>query len=117
MTVLGTFVFGLPTLLWLLTQCMGMSAMGMFDWICLYGYSMVIYLPATVLCLVPLDFVIWLSLGLATAISVLLIVRNIATPLLSADVSQTKAAPIIIMVLVCHVILLLVLRYAFYYRH
>jgi hypothetical protein len=114
MTVCFGFVFGAPALWWLVTQCMGMQALMMVDWICLYGYSMVPYLPATLLCLVPWHPWMWLCLTVATVMSGSLVLRNVAAPLLAADTMGNKAAPILLAVMASHVIFLLILKITFY---
>lgn len=115
MSVLTSFAFGVPTLFWLGTQCLGMQALCLADWVCLYGYSLVPYVPATLLCLIPSEVSLWIVLLITTSISCLLVVRNVAGPLLAADVSQTKAGPLLMAILACHVILLLVLKVGFYH--
>jgi hypothetical protein len=114
LTILSTWAFFVPTLFWITTQCMSMQALRLVDWVCLYGYSMVPFLPATLLCLIPVELVIWISLAIATAVSAILILRNVAGPLLASDVSQSKSGPLLLAILGTHVILLLTLKLAFY---
>lgn len=114
LTILSTWAFFVPTLFWIITQCMSMQALGLVDWVCLYGYSMVPFLPATLLCLIPVELVVWVSLAIATAVSAILILRNVAGPLLASDVSQSKSGPLLLAILGTHVILLLTLELAFY---
>jgi protein YIPF1/2 len=116
MTVLGLFGFCVPMLFWVLTQCMSMQALYLTEWVCLYGYSFVPFMPATILCLIPLVIVEWISLSLATAISAIFILRNVAGPLLAADVTQQKSGPLLLAILGTHVILLLTLKLAFYHH-
>ena len=73
-------------------------------------------MPATVLCLIPVAIVEWISLSVATFISVVFILRNVAGPLLAADVTQTKSGPLLLAILGTHVILLLTLKLAFYHH-
>jgi hypothetical protein len=114
LTILSTWSFAIPTLFWLTTRCMGMNALYLVDWVCLYGYSMLPLLPATVLCLIPSEIVMWVVLAVATAVSGILVLRNVAGPLLASDVSQSKSGPLLLAILGMHVILLLTLKLAFY---
>ena len=114
LTIVSTWSFVVPTLFWVLTQCMGMQALRLVDWVCLYGYSFVSFAPATCLCLIPSEVVGWISLGVATAISAILVLRNVAGPLLASDVTQTKSGPLLLAILGTHVILLVTLKLAFY---
>jgi hypothetical protein len=114
LTILSTWSFFVPTLFWVMTQCMGMQALRLVDWVCLYGYSMVAFVPATCLCLIPSEIVQWISIAIATAISAILVLRNVAGPLLASDVSQTRSGPLLLAILGTQVILLLTLKLAFY---
>jgi hypothetical protein len=99
---------------------MNMAALQLVEWLCLYGYSLVPYMPACMLSVIPFSIVAWITLGTATAASCLLVIRNIAPPLMSYDTSssiggQAKGPPIILIMLGCHVLFLLVLKFTFYH--
>jgi hypothetical protein len=111
------FGFVLPTILWMTTQCcMGMKALTLAEWVCLYGYSLVPYLPVTLLCIIPLPVVSWVFLAVATAASCLLVVRNVSHPLLANDVGQAKAPPIILVILGAHIVFFLFLKFSFFHH-
>ena len=119
-SVLMTFAFGLPLILWMTTTCcMNMAALQLAEWLCLYGYSLVPYMPAVMLSVIPFSLVAWITLGIATGASCLLVIRNVAPVLLSYDTSsiggQAKGPPIILLMLGCHVVFLLVLKLTFYH--
>lgn len=119
LTILSTWAFAIPTLFWIITHCMGMhQSLKLVEWVCLYGYAMVVYMPASLLCLIPVEVVIWVVLGVATGVSVVLILRNVAGPLLASDYvsgqSSSKSGPLLLAILGSHVILLLTLKLAFY---
>eukprot|EP00542_Grammatophora_oceanica_P020617 CAMPEP_0194047362 /NCGR_PEP_ID=MMETSP0009_2-20130614/24188_1 /TAXON_ID=210454 /ORGANISM="Grammatophora oceanica, Strain CCMP 410" /LENGTH=344 /DNA_ID=CAMNT_0038692953 /DNA_START=10 /DNA_END=1044 /DNA_ORIENTATION=+ len=116
-TVIFGFGFGLPACFWLGTQCLGMQALMMVDWICLYGYSMIFYIPTTLLCLLPVEILIWCFLAVATGASCLLVLRNVAAPLLGADSGGSKSGPLLMCVMGCHAIFFLVLKLTFYRVH
>jgi len=114
-TVLSVFVWVVPSLLWLACTCMGMPNISWPLWVCVYGYSMTPYLLAALVAWVPISIIEWLFLALATAMSALLVIRNLSTPLLAQDgIQQAKAAPILMSILAMHGIFLLVLKFAFY---
>eukprot|EP00543_Licmophora_paradoxa_P006532 CAMPEP_0202456644 /NCGR_PEP_ID=MMETSP1360-20130828/13852_1 /ASSEMBLY_ACC=CAM_ASM_000848 /TAXON_ID=515479 /ORGANISM="Licmophora paradoxa, Strain CCMP2313" /LENGTH=335 /DNA_ID=CAMNT_0049076515 /DNA_START=1 /DNA_END=1008 /DNA_ORIENTATION=- len=113
MYIIYSFSFGVPAVWWCVTQCLGLSTpLKLMDWICLYGYSLVSYFPATILCLFPFHIWIWFVLMVATIFSCLLVVRNVAGPLLGAD--PNKSGSLLIGILVSHFIFLLVLKFKFY---
>jgi hypothetical protein len=95
-----------------------MQAMLMVDWICLYCYSLIFYVPATLLCLIPVEAVIWTVLAVATGLSALLVVRNVAAPLMASETTAVgnRSGALIMAILGVHVIFLLVLKLAFYHH-
>ena len=115
-SVLCSYAFGLPLILWVTTQCMNMQALLLVEWVCLYGYSLVPFLPAVVLCIIPFGIVSWIFLLMATIVSCSLIVRNVAAPLLSSDVGQAKAPPVLLAILGTHIIFFLFLKFSFYHH-
>lgn len=115
-SVVATMVGLVPTVLCLTCQCMGMSGIPWVLWICIYGYSMVPFMVASFVAWIPVEFFEWIFLGLACAASLLLVVRNLSTPLMGqdADAQGAKASPIILAILGCHVIFTLVVKVTFY---
>lgn len=122
------FSFGLPTVLWMTTTCcMSMNALQLAEWLCLYGYSLVPYLPAVVVSIIPFSLIAWIALGAATGMSCLMVIRNVAPSLLSAPsagggvgggggVGQAgKGTPIIFVILGSHTVFLLALKFTFYH--
>lgn len=114
-SVCTVFVFVIPTAFWFACTCLAMPAIPWVMWVCCYGYSMTPYLLAVLIAWVPITILEWLVLAMATFASVLLILRNLSTPLLSQDAAnQAKAAPILMSILGVHVVFLLVMKYLFY---
>jgi hypothetical protein len=115
LTVVFSFVFGVPTFFWLAATCLGMPGVPLVLWICCYGYSMVPFQVAALLAWIPWEIIEWLVLAVATACSGLLVVRNLSTPLMQQDSStHTKAAPLIMAMMGAHVCFLFVLKFTFY---
>ena len=114
--ILCTFTFGLPFVLWVTTQCMNVQAILLVDWVCLYGYSLTPFLPAVLLSVIPFSIISWICLLLATLVSCSLIVRNVAAPLLSSDVGQAKAPPLILGILGAHFIFFVMIKYGFFHH-
>lgn len=80
--------------------------------ICLYGYSLGVFLPASILCLVPSPTIIWIALMTAAASSAILLIRNILPSLPSA--SQSHSQTVMGVVGVIQVILCLALKLCIY---
>merc|ERR1740124_2093950 len=97
----------------------------LIDIITLYGYSLVPYIFATILCLVPSTFVEWVALAAATGLSLLLIIRNITGPLVrnvqadgggAAGRGEKLVGSFLMLVVGCHIVLFFVMKFLFY-RH
>ena len=110
------FVFGVPTIFWLTTRCMSLTALTWAEWVCYYGYSMVPFLPASILCIIPVNFIAWIVLMAASAASGLLVLRNASTPLLASDQSAQKAPPLILAILVTHFLFFVSMGVTFYHH-
>jgi hypothetical protein len=115
-SVLCTYSFGVPIVLWLTTQCMSMQALLLVEWVCIYGYSLVPYVPAVMLCIIPFGIVSWVFLIMATVVSCSLVVRNVTAPMLASDVGHAKAPPILLAILGTHIIFFLFLKFSFYHQ-
>jgi protein YIPF1/2 len=114
--IVFTFVFGMSTALWLSSNCMGMPGISWAMWTCCYGYAQSPFLIASVLVtLLPFPLASIITLSVAAAVSVLLILRNLSTPLLAQDsATHAKASPIILAILGGHVVYLISIKVAFY---
>ena len=78
----------------------------------LYGYSLTPYLPACLLCLIPVTAVHWLSLLLASCASTALILRNLMGPIMESE--ETRARAMLGWFAGCQVIMFLCLKLVFY---
>eukprot|EP00563_Minutocellus_polymorphus_P004280 CAMPEP_0181036922 /NCGR_PEP_ID=MMETSP1070-20121207/9126_1 /TAXON_ID=265543 /ORGANISM="Minutocellus polymorphus, Strain NH13" /LENGTH=381 /DNA_ID=CAMNT_0023114603 /DNA_START=38 /DNA_END=1183 /DNA_ORIENTATION=- len=115
MPVLYSYAFLLPVTLFLVLRCMAIP-FNLMELICLYGYSLVPYAPTLLLCLIPVNFLEWIVLLAATCLSCLFILRNVSTPILSSDVGLSKAPALVMFVVACHLIFVLVLKFAFFHH-
>jgi len=112
---LCTFAFGLPVLFWVTTQCLNIQALLLVEWVCLYGYSLVPFLPAVLLCIIPFGIVSWIFLSMASVVSCSLVIRNVAVPMLASDVGHAKAPPVLLAIMGSHIIFFLFLKFSFYH--
>jgi len=92
--------------------------MPLVDLICLYGYSLVPFLPATVFCAVPDEPLVWFLLTVATVVSLIFVMRNVAGPVLGGGDQRKRqvGGPVLGSMIGCHICFLLVLKLGFY-RH
>ena len=132
MWILYSFSLGLPTLLYFLLRIViGSSSnnnLGLVELICLYGYSLVPYLPVTWICVVPYNWVQWLVLSVATMLSGMLVLRNVVGSIINSSSGgggggggmggfQGKGGGLIMCVIGFHFVFFLVMKLAFYHHH
>eukprot|EP01031_Cornospumella_fuschlensis_P036113 gene36113-43792_t len=82
--------------------------------LCLYGYSLILYIPAVLLCLIPSDLVCWLSLLVATVLSGLFLLRNLA-PMVNPAVNR-QAGVLLAFVGCVQLSLMITLKLYFFYE-
>ncbi|KRX05049.1 hypothetical protein PPERSA_06683 [Pseudocohnilembus persalinus] len=76
--------FGTPILMGIVMKCFG-NQVTAFELICLYGYSMAIYIPIIVLCIIPFDWSQWLFLAVGTGISIHFMFKNLKSEFASYE--------------------------------
>lgn len=113
LTTLTIYTFILPTMLFVMMRCINVE-FSLVELICIYGYSLVPFIPTTILCLVPSVYFELMFLVFATIMSLLLVVRNIAGPVVRK--SAQWGGPIVMCILACHFVFYWVLKLVFY-RH
>ncbi|KAF9931819.1 hypothetical protein FBU30_009515 [Linnemannia zychae] len=106
-----SYAFLVPTLIWGATKYFGCQP-DLLDMLALYGYGFTIWIPITVLCVLPFDLLRWGFVILGAVVSGLFLVRNMY-PVLSRAEAQTSKS-ILILVVVLHGLLALLLKYKFF---
>jgi asparagine N-glycosylation enzyme membrane subunit Stt3 len=82
---------------------------------CIYGYSLTIFIPMAFVCIVPIGWVRWLVVMLATGVSGLFIVANLKQTIYEA--APARALVLLGIMLAIHTGVGLALRlYFFHYR-
>ncbi|EGC29720.1 hypothetical protein DICPUDRAFT_51115 [Dictyostelium purpureum] len=70
----------IPAILWGIFKWMNLG-LRLLDMLCIYGYAMFIYIPASVLCVIPNTLIQWIIVAVAAVVSGVFLVTNIFTPL------------------------------------
>ncbi|KAJ7518435.1 hypothetical protein O6H91_21G068700 [Diphasiastrum complanatum] len=73
-----------PLLLYFLLKYMGVSSSLVQLW-CLYGYSLFIFIPASVLSVVPVEIFRWVIVGIAAVMSAIFLALNIRSHIKTAS--------------------------------
>jgi len=122
-TVYG-FIACIPTAIWIILKQYEQSIpstgiqpkpLNLVTAISIYGYSLLSYIPATLLCLIPSEFVTWISFLVASMISSLVLVRNVGPVILTYNVNP-QHVPIALGLLGCSQLLfMLIIKLSFFY--
>ena len=105
------FSFGVPTALWMVLRQFE-PKVKLITIICLYGYSLCIFVPWAFLCLVPSAILSWLTLIATTAISGLFLARNLAPTVL--EIAGPQATTILGAVGIVQLCFSIVLKLVFF---
>lgn len=126
-SILVFFTFGIPVFLYLLFKCVVLStatqeisastvaSANLVELISIYGYSLVPYIPATILCLVPSIMLEWVILVAVTILSLLLVLRNIIGTVFMQE-QRSKAASVSLLICFCHLVLCFIFKLKFYHH-
>jgi len=119
-SILTFYTFALPSLLYVMMQCIHVP-MGLVELISIYGYSLAIYVPTTLLCLVPNVMLEWMFLFIATVWSLVFVVRNVMGAFLAGAGNgngggKMWAGPVCICLVACHFVFYLVIKLVFYHH-
>lgn len=69
------FLGSVPVAIWFLFRQLETST-SLVTVLCVYGYSLTVFIPITFVCLLPMSFISWLALAGAASASALFLVRN-----------------------------------------
>lgn len=72
------YVFGFPILIWIMSSCwMKVESSSLRKLLCLYGYSISVYIPIAALCVIQVDWVRWMLVGIGILISTTFLSTNL----------------------------------------
>lgn len=120
-SVIYSYVTLLPLLFWLLLRYYEASKK-LVDVLCIYGYTMTIFVPISVLCVVPSDLLRWILVLAGGAISSVFLLSNFHAHL--ADCfpygegdAKKKTYSLLGAMLCFHIILVFMFKVQFFYYH
>ncbi|EFA77607.1 Yip1 domain-containing protein [Heterostelium album PN500] len=70
----------IPLVLWGIFKWMKLG-LRILDMLCIYGYALFIFIPASIICLIPVGLVQWIVVGVCTLVSGAFLVTNVFAPL------------------------------------
>ncbi|KAK3278461.1 hypothetical protein CYMTET_13601 [Cymbomonas tetramitiformis] len=80
--------------------------------LCLYGYSLFVFIPISMLCIIPSETARWIIVATGAFESAIFLVLNLRSRLKDQD--QAKVLPVLLSVAICHVGLALTLKLHFF---
>ncbi|EIN14550.1 Yip1-domain-containing protein [Punctularia strigosozonata HHB-11173 SS5] len=87
---------GVPVLLWLALRYLGVGEWSMVEAVAIWGYGQFIWIPVSILCVIPVPILRWVLVGVAFGLSGYFLVANVYPILASAE---QKAMRLIIIVI------------------
>ncbi|CAL1702285.1 unnamed protein product [Somion occarium] len=107
-----SYGLALPVLLWLGLRYLGVGEWSVVEAIAVWGYGQFIWIPVSLLCVIPVALVRWILVGLAFLISGYFLVANVYPILASADAKAVRL--IIILLAILHAGLALCFKVLFF---
>ncbi|KAL1412503.1 hypothetical protein Q8F55_000249 [Vanrija albida] len=111
-TLVYIYGLALPAALWALTRWLGVGSWGPAEALGIYGYAMSVFIPVSLLCLIPVGIARWAFVGLGAASSGFFLVTNIYPVLAEGDNKLVRL--LVIAVGVLHAALALAMKVLFY---
>ncbi|KAJ3746499.1 hypothetical protein DFH05DRAFT_1485477 [Lentinula detonsa] len=110
--IVYAYGLGLPVLLWISLRYMGVGEWSVVDAVAIWGYALFVWIPVSILCVIPVPLLRWLLVFLAFASSGYFLMRNIYPILASAEAKATRL--LIIVIAVLHAALALIFKVLFF---
>ncbi|KAI8073515.1 uncharacterized protein B0P05DRAFT_573049 [Gilbertella persicaria] len=109
--VVYIYAFLCPTLVWASTKYFGCQP-SLLEIINYYGYGLTIWIPVSLLCIIPFDYARWGFVGVAFIVTTVFLVKNLYIVISRAEAKTSRI--ILLAILLAHMIFTLVLKMAFY---
>ncbi|KAL4071708.1 hypothetical protein J3A83DRAFT_4514544 [Scleroderma citrinum] len=95
-TIVYAYAFGLPLGLWLSLRYLGVGEWSIVDALGIWGYGLFVWIPVSILCVIPNWIVRWTLVGVAFGLSGYFLIANVYPILASADAKATRLLIIVI---------------------
>lgn len=117
LTVASSLLYGytavVPVIGWAISKWILAAPFGLMELVCIYGYALTVFIPAAIICIIPLEIVRWLVIAIAFAVSVKFITRNVKDVVMR-QLDDKRALIVLSVVGGLHGLLALVLKVYFY---
>ncbi|KAI9175727.1 hypothetical protein H9P43_006091 [Blastocladiella emersonii ATCC 22665] len=92
MSTVYAYTFATPSAMWGVSRYYGRH-LGLLDLWAIYGYGMAMWIPITLVCVVPIDAVRWILVALAFLLTGLFLGRNVHLQLTELTTNRPQAIP------------------------
>ncbi|KAJ8597689.1 Yip1-domain-containing protein [Rhizopogon salebrosus TDB-379] len=89
-TIVYAYAFAVPVLLWLALRYIGVGEWGVAEALGVWGYSLFVWVPVSILCVIPVPLLRWVLVGIAFSLSGYFLVANVYPILTMADAKATR---------------------------
>ncbi|KAI0278719.1 hypothetical protein BGY98DRAFT_972762, partial [Russula aff. rugulosa BPL654] len=104
---------GVPVMLWVALHYAGISEnWPMVEAMTVWGYAMFVWIPVSILCIIPIALLRWVLSGIGFAVSGYFLVANVYPVLVSAN--QKSARLLIVVIAVLHAVVALLFKVLFF---
>ncbi|KAF9453357.1 Yip1-domain-containing protein [Macrolepiota fuliginosa MF-IS2] len=98
-TIVYAYGLALPVLLWLALRYLGVGEWSIAEAMAVWGYAQFVWIPVSVLCVIPVPILRWVLVGIAFGLSGWFLGSNIYPILASAEAKATRLLIIVLGVL------------------
>mmetsp|Transcript_15455 Transcript_15455/g.31165 ORF Transcript_15455/g.31165 Transcript_15455/m.31165 type:complete len:278 (+) Transcript_15455:71-904(+) len=112
-SVLYGYTAFVPLSGWAVSKWLMAQPLGLAELVCIYGYSLAVYIPTAVLCVIPIELLRWFFLVAGFCVSLKFIIRNVKDVLVK-QVDESRALMVLVIVGALHGVLALFLKIYFY---
>ncbi|CAG8712981.1 5664_t:CDS:2 [Acaulospora morrowiae] len=106
-----TYTFGVPLFVWVALKYFGCKP-SLLDTVGLYGYGLTVWIPISIICIIPVEILRWTLVITGFAISGFFISRNLYSVLSTAEAKTSRL--ILILVLAAHAAFSMLLKFEFF---
>ncbi|KAI0289959.1 hypothetical protein BC826DRAFT_581186 [Russula brevipes] len=104
---------GAPVMFWVALRYMGISeGWAVVETVAVWGYAMFVWIPVSILCIIPIALLRWILSGIGFALSGYFLVANIYPVLVSADHKAVRL--LIVVIAVLHAVIALLFKVLFF---
>ncbi|KAI0346923.1 Yip1-domain-containing protein [Trametopsis cervina] len=94
-----SYGLAVPILLWLGLRYLGVGEWSVVETVALWGYGQFVWVPVSLLCVIPVPLVRWILIGLAFLLSAYFLTMNIYPVLATADQKAVRLVAVLLVVL------------------